>query len=57
MQFTAEMIAGLVSGEVVGDKSAAVHTVSSIEDGKQGGLAYLSPLYNSVLYRTGRQVF
>ena len=42
MQFTAEMIAGLISGEVVGDKNAAVHTVSSIEDGKQGGLAYLS---------------
>ena len=53
MQFTAEMIAGLVSGEVVGDKSAAVHTVSSIEDGKQGGLAYLSnPKYEQYLYTT-----
>ena len=53
MQFTAEMIAGLVSGEVVGDKNAAVYTVSSIEDGKQGGLAYLSnPKYEPYLYTT-----
>ncbi len=53
MQFTAEMIAGLISGEVVGDKNATVHTVSSIEDGKQGGLAYLSnPKYEQYLYTT-----
>lgn len=53
MQFTAEMIAGLISGEVVGDKNAAVHTVSSIEDGKEGGLAYLSnPKYEQFLYTT-----
>ena len=53
MQFTAEMIAGLISGEVVGDKSAAVHTVASIEDGKAGGLAYLSnPKYEQYLYTT-----
>ena len=53
MQFTAEMIASLISGEVVGDKNAAVHTVSSIEDGKAGGLAYLSnPKYEQFLYTT-----
>lgn len=53
MNFTAEMIAGLISGEVVGDKSATVHTVSSIEDGKAGGLAYLSnPKYEQYLYTT-----
>lgn len=53
MQFTAEMIAGLISGEVVGDKNAAVHTVASIEDGKAGGLAYLSnPKYEQYLYTT-----
>lgn len=53
MNFTAEMIAGLISGEVVGDKSAAVHTVASIEDGKAGGLAYLSnPKYEQYLYTT-----
>ena len=42
MKFTAEMIAGLLGGEVVGDKSAEVSTVSSIEGGKAGSLAYLS---------------
>lgn len=53
MQFTAEMIAGLISGEVVGDKNAAVYTVSSIEEGKPGGLAYLSnPKYEQYLYTT-----
>lgn len=53
MQFTAEMIAGLISGEVVGDKNKTVYTVSSIEDGKEGGLAYLSnPKYEQFLYTT-----
>ena len=53
MQFTAEMIAGLLGGETIGDKSAAVSTVSSIEGGKEGGLAYLSnPKYEEYLYTT-----
>ena len=53
MKFTAEMIAGLLSGEVVGDKNAAVHTVSSIEEGKEGSLSYLSnPTYEQFIYTT-----
>ncbi len=53
MEFTAEMIAGLLSGEVVGDKQAAVHTVASIEEGKAGALSYLSnPKYEQYLYTT-----
>ena len=53
MQFTAEMIAGLISGEVIGDKNASVFTVSSIEGGKVGGLSYLSnPKYEQYLYST-----
>lgn len=53
MQFTAEMIAGLLGGEVVGNKDVAVCTVSSIEGGKEGGLAYLSnPKYEEFLYTT-----
>ena len=44
MTFTAEMIAGLLGGEVVGNKDAQVHTVCSIEGGTQGGLAYLANL-------------
>ena len=53
MEFTAEMIAGLLGGEIVGDKSAAVHTVSSIEGGKKGALTYLSnPKYEEFIYTT-----
>ncbi len=53
MQFTAEMIAGLLSGEIVGDKNATVSTVSSIDGGKEGSLAYLTnPAYEQYLYTT-----
>ncbi len=47
------MIAGFLGGEIVGDKNAAVHTVSSIEEGRAGSLAYLTnPKYEPWLYKT-----
>lgn len=53
MQFTAEMIAALLSGEIVGDKGATVSTVSSIDGGKAGSLAYLTnPKYEQYIYTT-----
>ena len=53
MQFTAEMIAGLLNGVIVGDKNATVSTVSSIDGGKAGSLAYLSnPKYEQYVYTT-----
>ena len=53
MQFTAEMIAGLLEGTVIGDKGATVSTVTSIDGGKAGGLAYLTnPKYEQYLYTT-----
>ena len=53
MEFTAEMIAGLLGGTVVGDKNTAVHTVSSIDGGKKGALAYLTnPKYEQYIYTT-----
>ena len=53
MQFTAEMIAGLLGGTIVGDKSATVATVSSIDGGKAGSLAYLTnPKYEQYVYTT-----
>ena len=53
MEFSAEMIAGLLAGEVVGDANASIYTVSSIEGGKKGGLAYLSnPKFEQFLYTT-----
>lgn len=54
MEFTAEMIAGLLGGTVVGDKNASVHTVSSIEDGGKGSLTYLTNTkYEKFVYTTG----
>ena len=47
------MIASLLGGEVVGDENASIYTVSSIEGGKKGGLAYLSnPKFEQFLYTT-----
>lgn len=57
MEFTAEMIAGFLSGEVAGDPKATVHTVSSIEQGQAGSLSYLSnPKYEPFLYTTGSTI-
>ena len=53
MQFTAEMIAALLNGVIVGDKNATVSTVSSIDGGKSGALAYLTnPKYEQYVYTT-----
>ena len=53
MEFTAQMIAGLLAGDVVGDENASIYTISSIEGGKKGGLAYLSnPRFEQYLYTT-----
>lgn len=53
MQFTAEMIAAALSGEVVGNKDATVSTVSSIDGGKAESLAYLTnPKYEQYIYTT-----
>ena len=57
MQFTAEMIAGLLGGTIVGDKNATVSTVSSIDGGKAGSLAYLTnPKYEQYLYTTNASI-
>ena len=57
MEFTAEMIAAALGGEIAGDPKAAVHTVSSIEEGKAGSLAYLTnPKYEPFLYTTGASI-
>ena len=53
MQFTAEMIAGFLNGTIVGDKNTSVSTVSSIDGGKAGSLAYLTnPRYEQYIYTT-----
>ncbi len=53
MEFTAEMIAAFLGGEIIGNKDAKVTTVSSIEDGREGSLAYLiNPKYEPFIYTT-----
>ncbi|MFI3247812.1 MAG: UDP-3-O-(3-hydroxymyristoyl)glucosamine N-acyltransferase [Rikenellaceae bacterium] len=57
MEFTAEMIAAFLSGDIVGDKDAKVSTVSSIEEGRAGSLAYLiNPKYEPFIYTTGASI-
>ncbi len=51
------MIAGFLGGEIIGNKTASVHTVSSIEGGTAGSLAYLTnPKYEPWLYKTGASI-
>lgn len=53
MEFTAELIAGFLGGEVVGDPTAAVTTVAKIEEAKAGSLAFLAnPKYEHFIYQS-----
>jgi UDP-3-O-[3-hydroxymyristoyl] glucosamine N-acyltransferase len=53
MKFTAEQIAGILDGEVVGNPNAEVYVLSKIEEGKEGSLTFLSnPKYNNYIYST-----
>lgn len=53
MKFTAEQIAGILEGEIIGDPKAEVHELAKIEEGKDGSLTFLSnPKYNNFIYTT-----
>jgi UDP-3-O-[3-hydroxymyristoyl] glucosamine N-acyltransferase len=53
MIFTAEQIAGILDGEVVGNPKAEVSQLSKIEDGTKGSLTFLSnPKYQNYIYTT-----
>lgn len=53
MIFTAEQIAGILNGEVVGNPKAEVFRLSKIEDGTDGSLTFLSnPKYQNYIYST-----
>ena len=53
MKFTADQIAGIVEGEVVGDPNATVSMLSKIEEGAVGCLTFLSnPKYTNYIYDT-----
>ena len=53
MKFTAEQIAGVLEGEVIGNPNAEVHKLSKIEEGFEGALTFLAnPKYNNHIYTT-----
>ncbi|MFT5581254.1 MAG: UDP-3-O-[3-hydroxymyristoyl] glucosamine N-acyltransferase [Psychromonas sp.] len=57
MEFTAEQIAGLVNGEVVGDNAAVVSGLSKIEEGQPNSLSFLAnPKYEDYIYTTGATI-
>ena len=50
MEFTANQIALLVNGTVVGDGNVTVNTFAKIEEGHQGAISFLAnPKYSVVL--------
>lgn len=51
MKFTAEQIAGILEGEVVGNPNAEVYKLAKIEEGIEGSLTFLSnPKYQNYIY-------
>ncbi|QEE50491.1 UDP-3-O-(3-hydroxymyristoyl)glucosamine N-acyltransferase [Flavobacterium alkalisoli] len=53
MKFTAEQIAGILEGDVVGNPNAEVHTLAKIEEGIDGSLTFLAnPKYLQYIYTT-----
>lgn len=53
MKFTAEQIAGILEGDVVGNPQAEVHKLAKIEEGTEGSLTFLAnPKYLQYIYST-----
>ncbi|MBQ0769305.1 MAG: UDP-3-O-(3-hydroxymyristoyl)glucosamine N-acyltransferase [Bizionia sp.] len=53
MKFTAEQIADILEGEILGDPSIEVFKLSKIEEGVEGALTFLAnPKYTSHIYST-----
>ena len=57
MEFTAEQVAGLLEGNVEGDKDVKVNKLAKIEEGEKGALSFLAnPKYNEYIYTTDASV-
>lgn len=57
MEFKATQIAEILGGEIVGDSSACVSTLSKIEEGEVGAMTFLSnPKYTNFIYTTNASV-
>ncbi|WP_299336533.1 UDP-3-O-(3-hydroxymyristoyl)glucosamine N-acyltransferase [uncultured Psychroserpens sp.] len=53
MNFTAQQIAGILEGDIVGDPEVEVSKLSKIEEGTEGSLTFLAnPKYTSFIYST-----
>ena len=53
MEFSAEQIAGLLDGNIVGNPTQIVKTLAKIEEGKEGALSFLAnPKYEEYIYST-----
>lgn len=53
MKFTAQQIAGILEGNIVGNPDVEVSKLSKIEEGTKGSLTFLSnPKYTSYIYST-----
>ncbi|WP_248722964.1 UDP-3-O-(3-hydroxymyristoyl)glucosamine N-acyltransferase [Seonamhaeicola sp. ML3] len=57
MKFTAQQIAGILEGDVVGNPETEVSKLSKIEEGTEGSLTFLAnPKYTSHIYTTKASV-
>ena len=57
MKFSAEQIAGMIEGTIVGNPSVEVSTLAKIEEGVPGALSFLAnPKYEEHIYKTGSSV-
>lgn len=57
MKFTANQIAEILNGEIVGDPEAVVSKLSKIEEGEEGSLTFLSnPKYTNFVHSTKASV-
>ncbi len=57
MEFKAEEIARYLKGEIIGDPEVTINSISKIEEGKAGSLAFLSnPKYENHLYSSEASV-
>ena len=53
MKFTAEQIAGILEGDIVGNPSVEVFKLAKIEEGSEGSLTFLAnPKYTNYIYDT-----
>lgn len=57
MEFKATQIAEILGGEIIGDSSAMVSTLSKIEEGEKGSMTFLSnPKYTQYIYTTNASI-